>query len=409
MKIAYFCTTFPVLSETFLQREVNALLEQDNVSLSIYSLWGGHQAWGDAAITRISKWKLIALLWQLPYWTIKNSSAVGVLLKALFKRRPPSWLNFGENLLGIGLGVFLASKIQKNKPDLLHATWASMPAATAWTLSQLLDIPFSMGAHAYDIFEDGGDWLLREKASEAQFIQTSTDNAARALQTKLSFAQKKIKLIRRGLNTLLPLKSLRQDPSQFHFISIGRLVEKKGYELQLDIYKAFKEAGIPFKVKIAGTGPLHQKLQARCKALSLENCVEFLGAQTQTEIHELYAWADYMLFTGIIASNGDRDGLPNVIPEAMAAGVIVLASPGAGTQEAIFHKQTGMLATPQDPQLWLAAVKELESTPSLKTALQRNARLWVEEHFNASVNTKRLCKHFQVAANAKSKVQELHP
>ncbi|MDR2862396.1 MAG: hypothetical protein LBV54_00760, partial [Puniceicoccales bacterium] len=75
----------------------------------------------------------------------------------------PSLLNIGENLLGLAFALYKADFFRADPPALFHAVWGTMPAAAAWLLHEITGIPFSMGAHAYDIFRDGGDWTLRQK------------------------------------------------------------------------------------------------------------------------------------------------------------------------------------------------------------------------------------------------------
>ena len=394
MKVAYFCTSFPVLSETFLQREVQALSSHADLSLKVYSLWGGDSAWNTIPIQKVPKWKLLSLAWLLPYEALRDPKGFLKTARILFSKKPTSWLNFWENILGIGIGFLLASPLRKERLDHLHATWASMPAATALTLHYLLGTPFSFGAHAYDIFENEGDWLLDIKMQAATFVHTSTHNAAHVLKTK-THAEKKIKLIRRGLATFPPFQESLRSPDCLHLLTVGRLVEKKGYHHQLKIYKTLKEKNIPFAARILGEGPLRKELEAKINKYGLKEHVTLYGAISQQEVLKHYKWADFFIFTGVIASNGDRDGLPNVIPEAMACGVTVLTSNVAGTLEAIHDGKTGMCCPVDKAEYWVGTLLHLHKSRKYNENLRAQARDWVLEHFDAYKNAEQLVTHIK--------------
>jgi glycosyltransferase involved in cell wall biosynthesis len=118
--------------------------------------------------------------------------------------------------------------------------------------------------------------------------------------------------------------------------------------------------------------------------------VTFLGHLPLAGVWEQLAWADVLVHTGVIAPSGDRDGLPNVIPEAMAAGVTVITSPAAATTEAIKHGVTGMVADVTDTSAWVAAFATLARDDALAEHLRLAARAWVETHFDAHKNAARL-------------------
>ena len=92
------------------------------------------------------------------------------------------------------------------------------------------------------------------------------------------------------------------------------------------------------------------------------------------------------MHTGIVARSGDRDGLPNVIPEAMAAGTLVVTSPVAGTTEAIAHEYTGLVAPVVDSAAWVAAWRRLGTDDALCERLRDAARAWVKDNFDVHRN-----------------------
>lgn len=386
--IVYFFTTFPKSTETFIQREVAGLLAA-GLDLRLYSLWGGETAFEDRPVVVFSKWKLLTLLWLIPFTALRRPLVLGELIRGFFSRRPPGWINFWENMLGAGFAVIYAAHFRKLAPRRLHAVWATGPATAAWLLSRLDGHVYSAAAHAYDIYRFGGDWWLMEKLNSACFVHTSTAMAGRTLIER-GLPAEKIHVIRRGLVAFPLMKALRAKRDPLRLLCVARLVLKKGLEHQLRIYAALRDAGVTFEARIAGEGPLRDRIEKELVALNLTGQVQLLGHRPQAEIAQLRAWADVLLHTGVVASDGDRDGLPNVIPEAMAAGVLVVTSSGAATTEAVTDRVSGRVLAVEDYAGWVAALVDLRDDDLTAEAYRTAARQWVEQHFDAHRNAARL-------------------
>ncbi len=391
--IAYLFTTFPKNTETFLQREIIAM-KQHGVQLRIFSLWGGGGSFRGLSVARFNKWRLLTLVWMIPFESWRRPAVLRQVLRGLFTRRAPSWMNFWENMLGAGFACLFAHEFRKNPPALIHAAWGGAPATAAWLLWRLDGHRFSAAAHAYDIYEHGGDWWLNDKLEHAAFIHTSTEMGRRALLER-GLAKEKIHCIRRGLDRLPAMKPLRASRAPLHLVCVARLVEKKGLDHQLRIYAALRAAGVPFAARIVGEGPLRAELEKLAGHLGVAAHITFTGHLPQHEVWNQLLWADVLLHTGVIAPSGDRDGLPNVIPEAMAAGVLVLTSPVAATTEAITQGITGLVAPVDLPGDWVSALRRLSLDDPFAERLRAAARRWVEENFDAHKNARRLLTHFE--------------
>jgi colanic acid/amylovoran biosynthesis glycosyltransferase len=391
-EIAYLFTTFPKSTETFLQREVIALRAR-GANLRIYSLWGGGSSFRGTRVERFNKWRLFALVWLIPYESWRRPRVLRQLLGGLVARRPPSWLNFWENMLGAGFACIEARSFRRNPPALVHAAWGGAPATAAWLLWRIDGHPFSAAAHAYDLFEHGGDWWLVEKLACARFVHTSTEMGRRALVGR-GLPAGNVVCIRRGLERQPPIKPLRASRSPLRLLCVARLVEKKGLDRQLAVYAALRAAGIGFSARIVGGGPLQPELDKLAGRLGVAADVTFTGELPQHEVWEHFAWADVLLHTGVIAPSGDRDGLPNVIPEAMSVGVLVVTSPTAAATEAVTDGVNGLVLPVEAPDDWAAALKRLSADDDLAERLRAAARLWVEENFDANRNAGRLLDRF---------------
>jgi glycosyltransferase involved in cell wall biosynthesis len=394
--IALLFTTFPKTSETFLQRDV-AALQARGIKLKLYSLWGGGGEFRGLPVRNFPKWRLVPLfLFIIPWNCVRRPRVVRDLCEGVLTRGAPSWLNFWENMLGAGFAGCFYRELRRDPPALVHGAWAGAPATAGWLLWRIFGWPYSTGAHAYDLYEHGGDWWLREKLRHARFIHTSTEMGRRELVAR-GVPAAKIVCIRRGLDTFPAFKPLRPDRRPLRLLCIARLVPKKGLDHQLRIYAALEVAGLAFEARVVGDGPLRETLGARARQLGLDARVQFLGQLAPPEVWAQLAWADVLLHTGVVAPSGDRDGLPNVIPEAMAAGVLVVTSPTSATTEAISPERTGLVAEVDSPPAWIEALRRLGRDDRLAEALRTAARRWVEENYDAHKNTAQLAACFQRA------------
>jgi glycosyltransferase involved in cell wall biosynthesis len=369
---------------------------------TVHSIWRGGSKWENMKIERFQ----IFRLWSLPFWIIfwswKRPSAFREVLTSLWNRPCPNLQNWNETFLGLGYALVEAKRIESQNFSLLHGVWATMPATAAFTLSKLLNLPFSMGAHAYDLFRKGGDWLLQEKFKYASMIRTSSQSSAKRLY-ELVPDQKRIKVIRRGLSQwpVRPSFDL-SSKDNLQMISVGRLVEKKGYFLLLRILLLLKQQNkMSFSVKIVGGGPLNKSLQNEIDRVGLTEQVKLVGPKSEKEVSELFLESDIMLFTGVITSDGDRDGIPNVIPEAMSAGCLVLASSCAGASEAIVDGVSGFSLNPNHPETWIELVEDFAINPSAYDKIRKKAQVEVRERFDVNRTARNLRKAFELVLESK--------
>lgn len=387
-RIVYICASFPVTSEQFVQREIDVFAEEE-LDFELVSLWGGEDVYKGVPIRRFNKWQLLKLIWLLPFVFIFYAHRLQPIAKRLLTVRPPSMINFLETMLGFGYGICNFQSYQKNPPARFHGIWATAPTSAAYMLSHLTGIPFSMGAHAYDVFEDGGDWYLKEKLSEAVMVRSSTKNTMNRVRS-LGAPSERCRLVRRGLVEMPAYREPRPVPrSPIRLLSIGRLVEKKGFFFLLDICSEMKRRNIAFELRIVGAGPLNQALRDRRDKLGLIREVEFWGVLPFEEVKEQYRWADLFLFGGRVSNTGDRDGLPNVIGEAMAHGVGVITTDVGGTTEAISYGESGYVLPHGDVDGWIERIAFWIEDEDIPRQLCVCARSWVEANFNARTNARK--------------------
>jgi glycosyltransferase involved in cell wall biosynthesis len=318
----------------------------------------------------------------------------------LYRRyRPTNSENFWTTVWATIFAICRANRMRQHKPDRIHGVWATGPATAAAILGRLCGIPFSFGGHAHDIYRHGGDAFLEPKLRAASFVHTTTAAGVTYLRERAGGTAVKIILARRGLDRL-PQKLARDAATRpVRLLSVGRLVPKKGHDHQLTASVLLKSWGVPFALKIVGDGPLWDELQRRIDRDGLGDSVTLRGSLPPERVEEEYRWADIFWHTGVIDPEGDRDGIPNVIPEAFAHCLPVISSRTAGPMEAVTHETTGLVVDVSDATELAKAVKRRAEDPKLRQQLGENGRRWVEQNFLIARNAETLALAFREAGH----------
>ncbi|HQU09027.1 MAG TPA: glycosyltransferase family 4 protein [Opitutales bacterium] len=388
MRVAYFCSSFPIASETFLPREAQALSEL-HAQLDIYSLSGGNaEQWVHLGVKKVGIDSYLSALSQSPVWLFKKLGFFTEAADCLFlaDQVPSQWSNFTQTLKGICMGVSLASRIQHNKIQLLHATDGGLSATAAWTVHRLTGIPLSIAMHTQNIFIGKGDWLLPQKIRDAAWIRTSTESTRQELIHRFPHIRSKSTAIPPGLLALPHQIPQRFKHPVIRCLSIGPLVERKGYSDLLDILAQMKKQGVAFEARIVGQGPLKRSLIDQSEKLAISPAVKFLGALPAVEILNQYLWSDIYLYTGHPTADGDRDDLPHAILEAMATGLPVFTTPLDGLLESVTAGFSGIVCPIGHSSIWVQSIQRVKQEPELAHKLQANAREWAQTHFDARKN-----------------------
>ncbi len=412
MRVVYLVMHYPSATQTFIEREMFALAGQ-GVRIEVRPIWdfrASARAPADLppgmTIVRPGRpWRVLAsMLTGTARELIRQPTLLFRGGRLLLGNRPRHAEGWFMTIWGTLTALALAAGFRREEtPDVFHGTWATAPATAAAVLGELCGRPFSFGAHAYDIHRHGGDPLLAPKLRAARFVHTTTQANVDHLGARFPGRRAPIVLARRGLAgetfrrageiaSQRPAKTLG---AEFHLLSVGRLVEKKGHVHQLAACAELARRGRRFRLRIIGGGPLQPALEAWIAAAGLGASVTLDGECPPAEVWAAYAWADAFWHTGIVDAQGDRDGLPNVIPEAMACRLPVISSTAGGAGEAVHDGSTGLIvADPSNAATLADAVERLADDGTLRARLGAAGRAWVEENFLAEVNTRRLAEAF---------------
>lgn len=281
--------------------------------------------------------------------------------------------------------INLAAELQHRNIRHLHAHFASAATAVARLASLISGIPYSFTAHAADIFRDTVSREdLRAKLADAHHVVTISDYNLQYLRHHFPQQADRLRLVRNGLELArFPYRDPGPVGSTVRIAAVGRLVEKKGFQHLLPALASLIGSGIYADVRIAGTGAMGPELQSALARLGLTRHVRMLGPQTQDQIHELLDWADVFVAPCVVGSDGNADGIPTVLLEAMATGTPCISTAVTGIPEVIRDGSTGILIEPGNAALLEQAIRRITSSAADRTLLARNARELIEREYDA--------------------------
>jgi glycosyltransferase involved in cell wall biosynthesis len=273
------------------------------------------------------------------------------------------------------------SEARRRGVEHVHAHWATMPALAAYFMRRIEGLPYSLSAHAWDIYAERT--LLREKMLAAEFVVTCTA-ANRETLVELGVPREKVHVSYHGLDFgALPTPRFdRTGPMRL--LAVGRLVEQKGFAFLIEAAAELRRRGHALELRIIGEGPVRGALEERLTARGLEDAARLPGQLPQREVFEAYRWASCFVAPSVIASDGDRDGIPNVVLEAMSQGVPVVSTAVSGIPEVVRPGETGWLAPPGDAEALADAIEAAHRDAS--GALPRAAHALVRREFDVTRN-----------------------
>ena len=269
--------------------------------------------------------------------------------------------------------------------DHLHAHFAHDPALIACLVHMMTGIPFSFTAHARDLYQVP-ERALTDRIHRARAVITCCGANLEYLNKVASSQHSKFRLIYHGVNLkdFQPISSsgMGAIQSEPFILSIGRLVEKKGFQVLLQALLLVKERGVHFRCAIYGDGPLCQQLESWIQEHGLTSEVKLMGDRTQQELVAEYRNATLFVLTPTQTEDGDRDGIPNVLLEAMAVGLPVVTTAVAGIPELVENNQNGLLYQPHDVERISEGIIELLGNADKRRQFGSAASKKVREQFD---------------------------
>ena len=270
-----------------------------------------------------------------------------------------------SDFLRLYQAIYVGSRLQKLGINHVHAHFAGMAARTAFWINKFFGIRFSFTAHANDIFAPQEFEIgLGKLIGAASAVVAVSDYAANFLKERFSANAAKIHRIYNGLD-LSRFKRADFASAVPAIVSIGRLIDKKGFADLIRACDLLKKRGRDFRCEIIGEGPLENDLRRQIAELDLKSQVNLAGPKTQTQIVQQLAEASVFALPCVVDPDGARDNLPTVIMEAMAAGLPVVSTTVGGIAEMVAHGESGFLVEPHNPVALADAIEKVIVDPAL--------------------------------------------
>lgn len=410
--VAFVLKGYPRLSETFIAQEI-AELERRGLDILIVALRHPTDTRRHPVHEEIRA-RLCYLpeyLYQEPlrvlkaWWRLRRWPAYRAVRKAWLAdwRRDPT-PNRGRRF---GQALVLANELPREVGQ-LHAHFLHTPASVVRYAAMLRGLPWSGSAHAKDIWTSP-TWDLEQKLKDCQWLVTCTAHNAEYLQSLAPAGR--VELVYHGLD----LKRFAPQPvfgsardggdaaAPVTILSVGRLVEKKGTDVLLEALACLPQ-DLHWRLRHVGGGPLKDRLRKQAEALGIATRIDWLGARTQQELIIEYRAADLFALACRIASDGDRDGLPNVLMEAQSQGLPCVATRVSAVEELINDGVNGLLVGAEQPQDFAQALARLIVDSGLRRRLGQAGQARVAAEFSMAGNINRLAAKFGLDAPTSSGV-----
>ncbi len=393
-RVGYVLKIYPRLCETFILTEILAH-EAAGLELEIFSLRPAVDGRFHDALGRVQ-----AEVTYLPSAPPKVEEFWTAL------RRAGTKLPQTENVLEVAQperagnvyqAILLAESALQCGVTHLHAHFATVATTVTRLAARLAGIPYSFTAHAKDIYHESvNEQGLRRKFRDAAAAVTVSDYNLQYLRSRFGEDAARLRRVYNGLD-LQEFSYRPADAQDPLIVGVGRLVEKKGFGDLIEACAILNNRGREFRCEIIGDGMLRDDLVQRAAALGVADRVQLLGPQPRSVVKQRLRGAAVLAAPCLVASDGNRDGLPTVLLEAMALGTPCVSTAVTGIPELVRDGETGLIADQASPQSLADTIERLLQDQGLCLRLAADARRLIEAEFDIHRNTAALREVFDSA------------
>jgi len=389
--ILYIATSFPALSHTFIYREVFELMDRGHIVHTVSRITpktGSVHKEAKNFFSSTFYLDTIPLTKKIMSAFVRLTKSPKVVIRnliyILFQSRKATLLSSIKLFYHFIEACSIANVLHTHAIDHIHCNFADQPTSIGMFLSDLIDVPFSFTAHANDIFVDPVGF--ERKLDQCKFGVTISDfNKKYLLDTYGRKYKEKIKVIHCGLKFPFgQLKEKNSTPGYLRILTIGRMVPKKGFDVLIRACALLKKWKVPFKCHIVGDGDEKEFLLRLVSSDKLGDDVSFAGAVFQENLESHFLNADVFVLPCQISINGDRDGIPVALMEAMAYKIPVISSNIVGIPELVDHNINGFLIPEGDHLVLAEHLRRLYNDPSIGINMGENGYNKVYREFNIS-------------------------
>jgi colanic acid/amylovoran biosynthesis glycosyltransferase len=378
MRILYVVSRFPKTTETFVVNEFQALSNRFDLRLAALVRTKEpirHEA------TRLT----LEHTWFVPRFSRSNFNAhaswlrrtplrylttlVGVLRTAVSGGRGTA-----KNLMAFHQGCAIAIAAIEDGIDHIHAHFANVPATAAWVAHRLTGVPFSITAHANDLYRNSP--FTMRKAEDAAFVVAISKYNERLLHERAPRAR--VTVIHCGVD---PAQFARSPRSEDRVLCVAAFEPKKGYDDLVHAFAILRARGRKAELVLVGDGRERPAIERLCGQLGIREDVTFVGAATASEVRVALSTAAVFVLAARRDDTGRMDGIPVALMEAMAAGVPVVSTTVSGIPE-LLRGEAGILVSPRDRDAFAVAIESLLDDHGLAERVAAKGRARVEHEFS---------------------------
>jgi len=388
--LIYIATKYPLLSETFIYEEILALIKL-GYRVNFFVLYPtGNSSHGfindlDENVYYLPPSYSFQVLIGHLYFIFSLPGHYFSVFYKILRETIQNPIVMMKSIYAFSKGVSLANILRKHPQDHIHSHWATMPTTVAYVASRLTGIQFSFTSHAWDIFKERA--MLGVKLENSLFHTTISQYNKDYIQSLSPALADKIHVIRCGINVdQFIFRTPYQVKTPIEILFIGRLVEKKGVLKLIEACERLRSKGHDFICNIIGDGPQSKQASELINIYGLQNCVNMVGGLRREQLIRYWENASMFVLPCTIEENGNRDGIPVVLMEAMALGIPVISTTVSGIPELVEDGISGLLVSPQDIGALCDAILRIIEDVGLVQQLIDNARDKVVSEYNISVN-----------------------
>ena len=404
-RIAYITSSFGALSHTFIRREIIELRKL-GLNISLYGirpqaaeeLSTQERALENETIYLYPFRALTAITTNISFATSSPITYFKTLLTALANEETNIFQHF-KLIYHFFMASCIALDMREKNVQHIHAHFMNVPASVAMYCAKLLGISFSVTNHSAGIKGLKSMTGLKSKVKEAKFICVISEYNREYMSERIYPCREKTYIVRCGINpdnyTWKTGQNLDGGAVGIKLLAVGRLVEKKGFAYLIKSTKLLKKEKINFQLSIIGDGSLRKRLAKLVSDCKLQNEIIFKQSLPHEEVEKELNKAAILVVPSIEAKTGEKEGIPVVIMEAMASGVLVIASRHSGIPEIVKDKITGLLVPEKDPLAIVEKIKLAKTNNGLVKACIANARRLISEEFNIEKIAKQKKKIFE--------------
>ena len=413
VKLAYIMSRFPKITETFILYEILEL-ERLGLYVEVYPLLRENQPVkhpeAEGLVKRahyepfLSKLILKANWYFIRHRPIVYFKMVADVLLSTFG----SYNFFIGALSFLPKSVLFAYKMQKQGITHIHAHFSNHATVSAFIINRLTDISFSFTAHAFDIFVEHR--MLDKKVKAALFSVTiSTYNKDFMVRLCGKWAREKIHVIHCGIDPEIFCPVIDKETKEiFTMICVASLEEKKGHEYLIKACRILKERGVDFICHLVGDGSFVTQIEEQILKANLKDGIILHKSLNRATVAKMMQSANVKILPSVRAKDGDQEGIPVVLMEAMAVALPVISTKLSGIPELVETGQTGILVPPRDSDALADAIQRLQSDPLLCREMGLSGKEKVLKDFNLQTNTAKLYDLFcsKVSNNANRYIEQ---